>query len=255
MSKDGYFSALEHVTSLITTSTYITILTGAGISTPSGIPDFRTSKTGLWKKADPMDAISLSNFLKNPDIFYQWYHPFAKQLNQSKPNKAHMVLAKMQEKKVIQSIITQNIDDLHHAAGKYPPIELHGNLKNWQCLQGHPIPQKNNYFTHFCETGEKPVCPICNKVLKPAIVFFEEALPIPAWDAAYAEAQKCDLMIVVGSSLVVGPANELPYIAMQNGARMIIFTLSDTPLDPYANIVIHEDVVTVLTDLENKLGL
>jgi NAD-dependent deacetylase len=255
MINEGYSPTLEQAITLISSSNQISVLTGAGISTSSGIPDFRTSGTGLWEKADPMDAISLKNFYKNPDILYTWLHPFAKQLIQAEPNMAHTVLAKMEKNKIISSVITQNIDDLHHQAGNQNIIELHGNIKKWQCLNGHTIPEDNAIFESFCKTADKPLCPICNRILKPAIVFFEESLPLSDWEKAYDEARTCDLMIVIGSSLIVSPANELPYTAIQNGAKLMIINLSNTPLDPYANIVIHEDAVKVMSEMEKGLEL
>ena len=254
MSNERFESASKQAIFLIQSSKHITVLTGAGISTPSGIPDFRTSHSGLWNKTDPMQAISLSRFMQNPDLFYQWLFPFAKQLQQSKPNAAHLVLAKMQAQKMLSAVITQNIDDLHNAAGSEQVIELHGNIKNWQCLNGHPLPHNENIFTTYCQTGEKPTCPVCSSVLKPAIVFFEEALPYEAWEAAHQQAIECDLMIVIGSSLVVGPANELPYIALQHGAKLIIVTLSDTPLDAYASLVINHDAAEALSEWESFTG-
>ena len=251
---EGSKTVIEQAIPLIQSANYITVLTGAGISTPSGIPDFRTSNSGLWEKVDPMEAISLSKFLKDPELFYQWLYPFANQLNEAKPNAAHLALASMQKHNILKSIITQNIDDLHNVAGSQNTIELHGNIKNWQCLNGHEL-QENETFLNYCKTGQKPVCPICGSILKPAIVFFEEALPYQAWEAAHREAIQCDLMIVVGSSLVVGPANELPYIALQHGAKLIIVTLSDTPLDSFATLVINEDVTTTLSTWENLLGM
>lgn len=255
MSNAAFSNTLTQAISLISISNHISVLTGAGISTPSGIPDFRTKNSGLWEKADPMEAVSLSTFSNHPDVFFDWLFPFANQLKQSKPNVAHQVLAKMQNQRLVSSIITQNIDGLHQTAGSHDVIELHGNIKNWQCLHGHPLADQENIFSDYCETGEKPICPICKNILKPAIVFFEEALPYQAWDAALHEAKHCDLMIVIGSSLVVEPANELPYIAMQNGAKLMIITLSNTPLDPYASLVIHKDVVFVLSEMKNGLGL
>lgn len=255
MINEGFSSVIEQAIPLIQSANHITVLTGAGISTPSGIPDFRTTNDGLWEKADPMEAISLSKFLRNPNSFYEWLYPFAKQLNQAEPNAAHYVLAKMQEKGLVKSIITQNIDDLHNAAGSEKVIELHGNIKQWQCLNEHKLPDNKNIFLTYCKTGEKPKCPICQSILKPAIVFFEEDLPYQAWDAAHQEATQCDLMIVIGSSLVVGPANELPYIALQHGAKLIIVTLSDTPLDSYASVIINKDVATTLSAWEKLLGI
>jgi NAD-dependent deacetylase len=255
MRNEGSKSVIEQAIPLIQSANHITVLTGAGISTPSGIPDFRTSNSGLWEKVDPMEAISLSKFLKDPEHFYQWLYPFANQLNEALPNAAHLALAAMQKQNIVKSIITQNIDDLHNIAGGMNTIELHGNIKNWQCLNGHELPKNKDIFLNYCKTGQKPVCHVCQRILKPAIVFFEEALPYQAWEAAHKEATLCDLMIVVGSSLVVGPANELPYIALQHGAKLIIVTLSDTPLDPYATLIINADVATTLSAWEQLLGL
>ncbi|MBI9050059.1 MAG: NAD-dependent deacylase [Anaerolineaceae bacterium] len=255
MSIDSFESKINTAVNLIKSSNNTIVLTGAGISTPSGIPDFRSAGSGLWEIADPMDIISLTTFLQNPVSFFSWLHPFAKKIQQANPNAAHQMLAKLKAEKQITHIITQNIDDLHATAGSIEVIELHGNVKYWECLSGHPIEKNKTIFSNYCESGKPPICPKCSRMLKPAIVLFEEALPKQAWEEAVNAAKQCQLMIVIGSSLVVGPANELPYLALQNRAKLIIITLSDTPIDTYADVVIHEDVETTLSEIGKSLGI
>jgi NAD-dependent deacetylase len=236
----------SYASSLINDATYIVALTGAGLSTPSGIPDFRSQNTGLWEKDDPMAVASLSSFLYKPMVFFNWLKPLAKEIYDAKANAAHESLANLEKANKLKAIVTQNIDNLHQKAGSKNVIEIHGSLAEWECLDCKArisFDEKtiNNFIDHF----EIPKCDHCQRILKPAITLFEEMLPYEAWDFATYHFEKADLVIVIGSSLTVSPANQLPMIAVSNGAKLIINTYSKTPMDQEADLLLPYDVLEV----------
>ncbi len=248
-------SSLTYCAELIQSSKNTVVLSGAGVSTASGIPDFRSTHSGLWQNMDPSQVASYSTFSNNPDTFFEWLYPLANKIQNAKPNPAHLALAKLQADKFVSTIVTQNIDGLHTLAGNTDVLELHGNLRYWECLRCHQVPDDNETFLHFCKSGIPPACTACNEILKPGIILYEEALPVQIWNNAVEAVDKAELMIVMGSSLTVGPANQLPYIAIKNKIKLIIFTNSSTTMDSFAEIVIHENVETVLPSLVQLLGV
>ncbi|MBW6471529.1 MAG: NAD-dependent deacylase [Anaerolineaceae bacterium] len=241
---------------LINEADYIVALTGAGISTPSGIPDFRTQKTGLWEKNDPLLVASLSTFLNQPKVFFDWLKPLVKDIYFANPNAAHESLARLEKENKLKAIVTQNIDNLHQKAGAKNVIEVHGSISELVCLNckikvafdEHLV---NNFIDHFLI----PKCEHCQKFLKPSITLFEEMLPVDAWDSAFDHFQKADLVIVIGSSLEVYPANQLPAISVSNGAKLIINTFSTTPMDKDADLLLPFDVIEVWPKILQKLNI
>lgn len=228
---------------LVKDASYAIAFTGAGISTASGIPDFRTPGTGLWSKYDPNEVASLSSFNKNPEVFYSWIRPLMITSGSSRPNLAHSTLAKMEQFGIIKAIITQNIDGLHQKAGARRVIELHGSINKASCpicKISYPLQHLLNEFDNH---NHLPRCIHCNHVLKPDITLFEEMLPQKAWENAYREVNLADLIFVIGSSLEVYPACTLPEIALQKQAKIIINTISDTHLDHHAAIKIPYDIL------------
>ncbi len=254
MSKILDSSSLTHCAGLMRSSKRTVVLSGAGISTASGIPDFRSEKSGLWLKTDPYQVASFSTFSHQPDTFFNWLFPLANKIHHSQPNPAHLALAELQTIGQVSTIITQNIDGLHTLAGNQNVLELHGNLRQWVCPQGHQIKGQNELYEKYCHSGIPPVCPGCNQILKPGIVLFEEALPVQVWENAVAAVEEADLMIVVGSSLTVGPANELPAIAVKNKTGLIILNNTPTAMDTFAEVVIRENVEQILPALSQLLG-
>jgi NAD-dependent deacetylase len=224
-------------------------LTGAGISTPSGIPDFRTPGVGAWENVDPMEVASIYAFRRRPEAFYQWLRPLAELLMQAQPNPAHVALAQLEAHGPLKSIITQNIDALHTKAGSQTIYEVHGHLRQATCLRCHYQYDAQPYWHLFATTGELPICPDCTDVLKPDVFLFGEMLPFREINAAQREAAACDLMLVVGSSLEVTPVADLPMLTRQSGARLIIVNFSETYADAWADVVIHADVAEVLPQL------
>jgi NAD-dependent deacetylase len=238
---------------LIRHGRYVVALTGAGVSTRSGIPDFRSPTSGLWERANPAEVASLYGFRHHPERFYDWIRPLAHLIFDAQPNPAHLALAQMETLGHLSSIITQNIDMLHSRAGSHIVYEVHGHLREVTCIQCFSTYPAEPLIQEFFRTNTLPRCPKCGNVLKPNVILFGEQLPAVPLMAARREAHRCDVMLVAGSSLEVYPAAELPLIARQSGASLILVNLAETPLDSLAQVVIHADVVDVLPRLAAAL--
>lgn len=230
------------------------VLTGAGISTPSGIPDFRSAGSGLWQMADPMEIASLWSFHRAPERFYEWIRPVAQALFVAQPNPAHVALAQLEAAGLVQRIITQNIDDLHQKAGAVNVIELHGHLRSASCLECHTHYPAQHLWPAFLENGTIPHCPVCDAVLKPDVILFGEPPPYQSLRIAQEDALHCDVMLVVGSSLEVEPAADLPFLARRRGAKIIVVNLVPTPIDNRAEVVIQADASLALPRLVQLLA-
>jgi NAD-dependent deacetylase len=224
-------------------------LTGAGISTPSGIPDFRSPTSGIWNEYDPMVVASIDGFKRRPEDFYKWMHPLAGRILDAEPNPAHIALADLESHGPLKAIVTQNIDMLHDRAGSMNVYEVHGHLRQATCLGCGYVTGATNLLAEFVTTAEMPHCELCGDVLKPNVTLFAEIPPIQVLQAAEIWAATCDLMLVAGSSLQVNPVADLPLLARQNGSRLIIVNLSETYLDGLADLVIRADVADVLPQL------
>jgi len=218
---------------LIENSKHCVILTGAGISTLSGIPDFR-GVGGLYSRKD-IDAnrlFDINAFRKDPSYYYNHSREFLYE-KAAKPNIVHEVIAKLEEKGYVKAVITQNVDILHQKAGSKEVFELHGSPLVHTCLACRKEYAFDSILAMF-EHEEVPHCVECKGVIKPNIVFFGEQLPERALSMAQFHAQKTDLMIVLGTSLTVHPAADVPRIALQHGAKLAIVNASETPLDSQA---------------------
>lgn len=222
------------------------VLTGAGISTASGIPDFRSTEGGLWQKYDPFEVASLSSFRYQPEKFFSWMRPLAELIFQAKPNEAHYALVALEEAGYLHTVITQNIDGLHHRAGSKDVLEVHGSLSNLTCVSCYRQYPAAGFIKPYLETGAIPYCPVCEHILKPDLILFGEQLPAKVFLRAQEVSKHCDLMIVAGSSLEVLPVAGLPMRAVENGAHLILINKSKTYLDIRADVVLHEDVVDVI---------
>lgn len=238
---------------LIHSSRKIVAFTGAGISVPSGIPDFRSASTGLWNQFNPMEVASLSAFRNRPEAFFAWLEPLADKILQAKPNPAHIALANLQSGGYLQTIITQNIDGLHQKAGASDVIELHGNLDHLICLECQSIYPLSDYLLPWLEMHQLPVCPKCQTILKPDFVLYEETLPVEAWEQAEYTCQQADLILIAGTSLEVMPAASLPLEGFHRGARLILMNLSTTLLDSVADVVLSVDVAEGLPALYRRV--
>ncbi len=229
------------------------VLTGAGISTPSDIPDFRSEGTGLWSRDEPLEVASLSTFRTTPDRFYAWFRPLASQIYHARPNAAHQALADLEKSGSLRSVITQNIDNLHQKAGSQNVIELHGTIRTLSCTNCYQQVESEPYLEPYITRGEIPRCPACSCVLKPDVILFGEQLPERAWARARKAAQQCDLMLVAGSSLEVLPAAGLPMQALDRGAHLIIINNSPTYINVRADVSILDDVAQILPAIAERI--
>jgi len=237
---------LRTAISLLNNAKHTVAITGAGISTPSGIPDFRSAHSGLWELYEPLEVASLTIFRHDPKKFYDWIHPLARQIREAVPNPAHVALARLEHGGYLDGVITQNIDALHHRAGSSLILELHGHLRLATCVSCYEVYDTEDIFEDFIRNGDVPRCVKCGGVLKPNAVLLGEQLPYEVVRSAEKLLGNCDLMIIAGSSLQVTPAATLPIPALNRGARLIIVNHTPTYLDERALVVIHDDVETVL---------
>jgi NAD-dependent deacetylase len=242
-------TALEDAAELFRNAQRVVVLTGAGISTPSGIPDFRSEGSGLWSRDEPMEVASLSTFRTAPERFFHWFRPLAGQIFYALPNPAHQALAAYEQAGYSKTVLTQNIDGLHQKAGSSHVVELHGTLRTLSCAQCYRQFASEIFLKPFIENGTIPRCPDCNGILKPDVILFGEQLPQSAWQAAQRAVRRCDLMLVAGSSLEVLPVAGLPLQALDRGAHLIVVNNTPTYVNVRADIVITEDVATTLPEI------
>lgn len=217
---------------------HVVVFTGAGMSTESGLPDFRSSLTGLWTKKDPRHYASTEAMKYHREDFVSFYQMRIENLLKHQPHTGHEILARWEKEGIIQSIITQNVDGFHQRAGSKNVIELHGTLRTIRCETcGKEYPN-----VRFLQP-EGTQCTECNGFVRPSVVLFGESLPLEAIRKAEKEAYKADLFIVLGSSLQVYPANQYPLLAKQKGARLVIVNMEETEMDEYADLVIHGEKI------------
>ena len=243
---------LEQAATLMGQASHLVALTGAGISTPSGIPDFRSPNSGAWATADPMKVASIFAFKYNPQPFFDWIQPLTQLLLAARPNPAHLALAELERRGNLKAIITQNIDNLHGQAGSMRVYELHGHLREATCQNCHQLVSTANLLPKFARDGQIPRCQ-CGGILKPNIILFGEQLPLSEFRAAEAAMRLADVVLIVGSSLEVSPAAELPTLALANKAKIIIINYQSTHLDTHAEIVIRADVAEALPQIVERL--
>lgn len=236
---------IQRAAQLISQAQSIVAMTGAGISTPSGIPDFRSADSGLWDKVDPLSVASIHAFRQNPEGFYHWIHPLAQLLAEAEPNPAHYALVDLEAQAKLMAVITQNVDNLHRNAGSQTVYELHGHLREVTCTRCYRVEEAADLFDRFVKTGEIPRCR-CGGVFKPNAILFGEQLPMNEFVSARLAVEAADLMIIVGSSLEVAPASDLPEIALGNGIPVIIINQQPTFLDSRAELVIRGNVAEIL---------
>jgi len=249
----GVLNSIGFAGELICKSKRAVILTGAGISTPSGIPDFRSEGTGLWSYDEPLEVASLTTFRYQPERFFEWMRPLINCILNADPNPAHLAIARMEQGGYIKSIITQNIDNLHQKAGSINVYETHGTLQSMSCTGCFQRTASAPHIQPLVEDGKMPICPTCGGLLKPDVILFGEQMPHAAWRIAQEAAQSCDLMLVVGSSLEVLPVASLPMQALDRGAHLIIINQTPTYLGVRADVLISEDVASVIPAIAQKV--
>ena len=234
---------LAQAANLIAHSSHVIVFTGAGISTPSGIPDFRSPQSGLWEKYDPSEVASIWSFRNHPELFFGWIRSLSIQSDSATPNQAHRAIAELEIRGVVKAVITQNIDSLHQQAGSKNVYELHGSARTATCPKCGSKHEQQYFRRIMVEEQGIPHCARCGEIIKPDVVLFGENLPQEVWNGAHLECLKADLVLVIGSSLEVSPANSLPETAVRKGAKLIINNLSATYLDNMAEILLPMDVV------------
>lgn len=229
-------------------------LTGAGLSTPSGIPDYRGSAHSLWTEDNPLDVASSLTFRYEPERFFTWVRPLARLMQQAQPNAAHRALAELETQGTLRTLITQNIDELHRLAGSQAVLEIHGSLRTGTCVRCRRLWPAGDALLNFIDTGALPACPACGGLIKPNVTLMGEELPAAVLRAAKQAAGACDLMLVAGTSLEVMPAAGLPLTALKAGAQVIVVNLEPTYVDERAALVLRGDVAEVLPRLAAAVG-
>jgi NAD-dependent deacetylase len=227
---------------LIRTAGPVVALTGAGISVPSGIPDFRTPVTGLWANVDPMEVAHISVWRRDPARFWSFYGQRFTLLDGKRPNGAHRALAELERRGLLAGVITQNIDGLHAAAGTEDPVEVHGSVRTASCLRcGMRVSLAETRERLAADEEGVPRCD-CGAPLKPDVVLFGEFLPEDALARAQALAESAGLMLAIGSSLEVHPVAGLPGETLMRGGRLALITMGPTPYDDVAEVKLSGDV-------------
>jgi NAD-dependent deacetylase len=235
----------EQLAELICSSGPVVALTGAGISVPSGIPDFRTPGKGIWENVDPMEVAHISVWRRDPARFWSFYGQRFAVLDGKRPNGAHYALVELERRGLLSGVITQNIDGLHAAAGTFDPIEVHGSIRTASCLSCEASFSLAETRSRASDGGV-PWCD-CGEPLKPDVVLFGEFLPEAAIARAQALASRAGLMLAVGSSLEVWPVAQLPADTLDAGGRLALVTMGPTPYDA-------EAVVKLTGDVEEELS-
>lgn len=244
---------LATLVELVRQAQHVVILTGAGYSTRSGIPDFRSAGSGLWTKYLPMEVASLTTFRHNPELFFAWLHPLASHMLLAQPNSAHLALAEMEAAGILKAIITQNIDGLHSRAGSKNVLEVHGTFNSLTCVGCFKRYSAKGVIEPYLETSAIPRCPQCGAILKPDIILFEEQLPVRIWQQAEKACKACDLLLVAGTSLEVMPSARLPVDVLSHGGKLAIINQSETFVDERADLVLRGDVVEIMPLLAREV--
>jgi NAD-dependent deacetylase len=222
------------------------VLSGAGISVPSGIPDFRSPGTGLWENVDPMEVAHIDAWRRDPDRFWSFYGRRFASLTDKQPNEAHLAVAELERRGLVCGVITQNIDRLHRLAGTRRLVEVHGSIEWSVCPECGGRIALDRVIELLAAADGAPECGACVAPLKPDVVLFGELLPEAALAEAHELALEADLMLCVGSSLEVYPVAGLPAITRGAGGRLVLVTQGPTPYDGDAEVKLDGDVVVEL---------
>jgi NAD-dependent deacetylase len=248
-SKQG---TAEQLGALIREAGSVVALTGAGISVPSGIPDFRTPGKGLWEKVDPMEVAHIDAFHRDTRRFWHFYRPRFGMLADKQPNAAHEALAELEHRGLLEAVITQNIDRLHRKAGTERLIEVHGSIATSSCTScnaSYPLDRVGELF----DVDGVATCAVCAGKVKPDVVLFGELLPAAAIASAEELCARADLLLCVGSSLEVHPVAGLPGLTLSAGGKLAIVTRGPTPYDRDAAVKLDGDVVDEITAVMHAL--
>jgi NAD-dependent deacetylase len=228
------------------------VLTGAGVSTESGVPDFR-SPTGLWAQFDPLEYGSIEAFRRDPEKVWRFYAPRFSMLTEAEPNDSHVALARLERAGLVRAVVTQNIDLLHSRAGSREVVEVHGSIRTSTCPRcgaRYELPR----VLALLEDAGAPACAECGAVLKPDVVFFGELLPEGAIERAFALAREARLLLVAGSALEVHPVAGLPLETLDTGGAVVIVNLGPTPFDSRAELRVEAYAGETLRAVADELG-
>jgi NAD-dependent deacetylase len=248
-------SGTGRLAELLRSADRVLALTGAGISVPSGIPDFRSPGTGLWANVDPMEVAHIDVFKRAPERFWRFYGQRFAALRDKRPNGAHRALAELERRGVLEAVVTQNIDGLHRAAGTRELIEVHGSIGTSSCLTCGARFELSDVRSRLeAERDGVPRCD-CGAPLKPDVVLFGELLPEAELARASALAARADVLLCVGSSLEVYPVAQLPQITLAAGGAVALVTIGPTPYDADAIVKLGGDVVSELSAVLEALEL
>lgn len=243
---------VQRLAELIRRSRSTVALTGAGVSVPSGIPDFRSPGTGLWENVDPMDVAHIDVFERDPARFWSYYRPRFQTLGDKQPNRAHTALAELERRGLLAGVVTQNIDRLHRAAGSREVVEVHGTIETSSCRTCATSFELEQIEELFDEEGVA-ICSSCGGAVKPDVVLFGELLSESAMARAREMAERAELMICVGSSLAVYPVAGLPQLTLERGGMLAIVTKGETPYDADAELKLEGEVDEELAGLLEAL--
>jgi NAD-dependent deacetylase len=227
------------------------VLTGAGMSTESGIPDFR-SASGVWAEVDPFEVASIDAFRRDPLRVWRWYGPRIGGLLAAEPNAGHVALAALERAGHVRAVVTQNIDLLHTRAGSADVVEVHGSIARFPCLACGGVETLDAVLAQL-ETREAPLCGSCAEIVKPGVVMFGELLPEAAIERAERFARESGLLLVVGSSLQVWPVAGLPGTTVRAGGALAILNFGETPYDGSAELVVRRPSALVLDEVARTL--
>jgi len=239
---------IKKLITLIKDAKHLVAMTGAGVSTLSGIRDFR-GKNGLYNEMDAEKIFSLDYFEKDPSFYYNQAGSFIYNIDEKEPSIVHNVLGELEQRGFLKSLITQNIDLLHQKGGCKNVIEIHGSPITHYCLRCAEVNVSFEEAAAAVRSGKMPLCPKCERVLKPAITFFGESLPIKALKQAVTEAQEADLMLILGTSLTVYPAASIPEHTTRSGGKLVIVNNMPTPMDGRATLC-FEDLGSVFEEIK-----
>src|SRR5947209_4746413 len=241
----------ERLAALIRANQPCVVLTGAGVSTESGVPDFR-SPSGIWAQYDPREYATIDAFQRDPVKVWEFYARRFEVLRDAEPNAAHHALAALEEAGYVEAVVTQNIDCLHERAGSRNVIEVHGSIRTSSCLAcGERI--SFGEVVRLLEQAPAPACPQCGSIVKPDVVMFGELLPVAAMERAAALGRSARLLVVVGSSLGVYPVADLPQETLDAGGKLAIVNEGETPFDAVAALKLETPAGRTLTEVREHL--
>lgn len=243
--------SIHHAAHQLARAERIVCLTGAGVSAESGVATFRDAQTGLWSKFDPQRLASQAGFAADPGLVWQWYMARLEMVEKAMPNPGHLALARLETCVRTFTLVTQNVDDLHERAGSHQVLHIHGRIQRFRCnhcLAEHDLQPDERHH------ALPPTCVVCGDQVRPDVVWFGEALPGRVVDMAWRAAERCDVMLVVGTSGVVYPVAQLPVVAKQAGAVVIDVNPQCTPISELADIFLQGAGGVILPQVVDALS-